>query len=109
MSDKDRAAQRAAQLRAQIDDANHRYYALDSPTLSDAEYDRLLRELQALEAERPDLITPDSPTQRVGAQPLEAFAAVKHAIPMTSMGNAFTADDLCDWDARVRKGLAVET
>jgi DNA ligase (NAD+) len=109
MSDKDRAAQRAARLRAQIDDANHRYHVLDSPTLSDAEYDRLLRELQALEAEHPQLITPDSPTQRVGAQPLNAFAAVKHAIPMTSMDNAFTEDDLRDWDARVRKGLAAET
>jgi DNA ligase (NAD+) len=107
MRDYDRAVRRAAELRKQIDDANHRYHVLDRPTLSDAEFDRLLHELQALEARHPDLITPDSPTQRVGAQPLAAFAAVKHVIPMMSMDNAFTESDLRDWDARVHKGLAV--
>lgn len=109
MSDKDRAAQQTQALRAKIDEANYRYYVLDNPTLSDAEYDRLLRELQALEAQYPDLITPASPTQRVGAQPLAAFAVVKHAAPMTSMDNAFTADDVGEWDARVRKGLGAES
>lgn len=107
-NDKDAAATRAAELRAQIDEANHRYYVLDDPTLSDAEYDRLLRELQDLEAQFPDLITPDSPTQRVGAQPLAAFSAVRHSVPMTSMGNAFTDEDLREWDARVRKGLGTD-
>ncbi|MFL6621561.1 MAG: NAD-dependent DNA ligase LigA [Sulfurifustis sp.] len=105
---KNDAAHRAERLREQINDANYRYYVLDHPTLSDAEYDRLLRELQALEAEHPDLITPDSPTQRVGAAPAAAFVQVRHAIPMTSMDNAFTEDDLREWDARVRKGLAAD-
>ncbi len=108
MSGKDQAARRAQALRVSIDDANYRYYVLDAPTLADAQYDRLLRELQALEAQYPDLITPDSPTQRVGAQPLAAFASVRHALPMTSMDNAFTEDDLREWDARVRKGLGTD-
>lgn len=106
MSERDAAAERIAALREQINEANHRYYVLDAPTISDAEYDRLLRELIQLESRHPDLITPDSPTQRVGAEPLAAFGAVKHAAPMTSIDNAFTEDDVRDWDARVRKGLA---
>lgn len=105
MKDKDRVAGRVAELRERINDANYRYYVLDAPTISDAEYDRLLRELQELEARRPDLITPDSPTQRVGEKPLAAFGSVRHATPMTSMDNAFTEDELREWDARVRKGL----
>jgi len=76
MIEKDQAAKRAAKLRAGIDEANYRYYVLDNPVLSDAEYDRLLRELQALEARFPDLVTPESPTQRVGAAPRAAGAAV---------------------------------
>src|ERR1051325_10181951 len=108
MNAKRDAARRAEELRAQIDDANYRYYVLDQPTLSDAEYDRLLRELQELESRHPDLITPDSPTQRVGGQVSAGFAQVRHAVPMTSMDNAFTEEDLRDWDARVRKGLGVE-
>jgi DNA ligase (NAD+) len=105
MTDSSQATKRAAKLREQIDEANYRYYVLDAPTLSDAEYDRLLRELQSLEQEFPELVTPDSPTQRVGAAPLAAFAEVKHAVPMTSMDNALTEEELRDWDARVRKGL----
>ena len=108
MNDKERAARRAAELRAEIDEANYRYYVLDNPTLSDAEYDRRLHELQTLEAQYPDLVTPESPTQRIGAAPLAAFAAVKHTVPMTSMDNAFADEGLRDWDARVRKGLDVE-
>ncbi len=108
MNDKDRAARRARELRAQIDEANYRYYVLDNPTLSDAEYDRLLGELQTLEARYPDLITPDSPTQRVGAPPAAAFAPFKHSIPMTSMDNAFAEEDVRNWDARVRKGLGTD-
>ncbi len=107
-SRKSQAAKRAAELRAAIDEANYRYYVLDSPTLSDAEYDRLLRELQNLEAQYPELVTPTSPTQRVGAQPLAGFAPVKHALPMTSMDNAFTPEEVREWDARVRKGLGVD-
>jgi len=99
------ASKRAAKLRAEIDEHNYRYYVLDAPVISDAEYDRLLRELQALEAEHPELITPDSPTQRVGAQPLAAFGEVRHAVPMTSMDNAFDEDEVRAWDERVRKGL----
>jgi len=99
------AKNRVAELRAAIEDANYRYYVLDQPTLSDAEYDRLLRELQALEARYPELVTPDSPTQRVGAQPLAAFGTVRHALPMTSIDNAFDENDVREWDARVRKAL----
>ena len=108
MTNQDQAAKRAAKLRNQIDDANHRYYVLDSPTLSDAEYDRLLRELQDLEAQFPELVTPQSPTQRVGAAPLTAFATIKHSKPMTSMGNALSEEELREWDTRVRKGLGTE-
>jgi len=82
-------AARAARLRARIEDANHRYYVLDDPDITDAEYDRLLRELEALEAEHPALATPDSPTHRVGARAQGGFAEVRHAIPMLSLNNAF--------------------
>ncbi|MGA9334689.1 MAG: NAD-dependent DNA ligase LigA [Rudaea sp.] len=81
---------RAAELRAQIDDANYRYYVLDEPELADVEYDKLMRELEALEAAHPDLATPDSPTQRIGAPPSGAFAKVRHEIPMLSLANAFS-------------------
>lgn len=100
-------AARAAELRAAIDDANYRYYVLDQPTIEDAEYDRMLRELQDLEAAHPDLATPDSPTQRVGATPSAAFASVRHAVPMLSLGNAFGADELREFDTRVRRGLGL--
>ena len=97
--------QRAAALREQINAHNYRYYVLDDPQISDAQYDILLRELQALEAQHPELITPDSPTQRVGAAPLKAFGAVHHAQRMTSMDNAFDSDEVHEWDQRVRKNL----
>ncbi|MGS1078894.1 NAD-dependent DNA ligase LigA [Pseudoxanthomonas beigongshangi] len=86
-------ADRAIELRRQLDDANYRYHVLDEPNIPDAEYDRLLRELDELEAANPDLITPDSPTQRVGNAPSTRFAEVRHAIPMLSLGNAFTKED----------------
>ncbi|MEK7262097.1 MAG: NAD-dependent DNA ligase LigA, partial [Pseudomonadota bacterium] len=105
----DTARKRAAALRDEINDHNHRYYVLDSPVISDAQYDKLLRELQDLEQKYPDLISPDSPTQRVGAQPLASFGEVRHKIPMTSMDNAFDDDEACDWDARCRKGLERDT
>ncbi|HET8940976.1 MAG TPA: NAD-dependent DNA ligase LigA [Rudaea sp.] len=82
--------ERAAQLRRLIDDANYRYHVLDEPEIPDAEYDRLMRELEALEAAHPELATPDSPTQRVGAPPSGAFAKIRHEIPMLSLANAFT-------------------
>jgi DNA ligase (NAD+) len=107
-AEKGPAAKRAATLREKISDANYRYYVLDNPTLSDAEYDRLLRELQSLEAKFPELVTPESPTQRIGAAPLTAFATVKHSVPMTSMDNAQTEEELREWDARVRKGLGTD-
>ncbi len=96
-------------LRREIDHHNYRYYVLDDPEIPDAEYDRLMRELQALEAEHPELVTPDSPTQRVGARPLPAFAEVRHAIPMLSLDNAFSDAELDDFDRRVRERLGVET
>ncbi len=101
--------QRAAALREQIDSHNYRYYVLDDPQISDAQYDKLLRELQALEAQHPELITPDSPTQRVGAAPLKSFGAVHHAQRMTSMDNAFDDTEVREWDQRVRKGLGDAT
>ena len=101
-------AARAAELRATIDEANYRYYVLDAPTIEDAEYDRLLRELTTLEAAHPELATPDSPTQRVGAAPSSVFAEVRHEVPMLSLGNAFGHDELREFDARVRRGLGLD-
>ena len=98
-------AARAAELRSIIDEANYRYHVLDDPTMEDQVYDRLLRELQELEAAHPDLATPDSPTQRVGAAPSGAFAEVRHQVPMLSLGNAFGHDELREFDTRVRRGL----
>jgi len=98
-----RAAERAAALRAQLDDANYRYHVLDDPQISDAEYDALLRELIDLETADPALRTPDSPTMRVGAAPTGAFAPYPHVKPMLSLGNAFDGDELRAFDERVRK------
>ena len=99
----DRNAKRAAALRAEIEEANRRYYILDDPSITDAEFDRLLRELVDLEAAHPELRTPDSPTQRVGATPSERFAPFEHSQPMLSLANAFDEEELRAWDARVRK------
>ncbi|MDX9874583.1 MAG: NAD-dependent DNA ligase LigA [Spongiibacteraceae bacterium] len=98
-------AARAEALRAALNEHNYRYYVLDDPSVPDAEYDRLMRELRELEAAHPELVTPDSPTQRVGAEPLRQFAPVAHAVPMLSLENAFSADDLRDFDRRVRERL----
>jgi DNA ligase (NAD+) len=100
-------AARVAELRAAIDEANYRYHVLDDPTVEDAVYDRMLRELTDLEAAHPELATPDSPTQRVGAAPSSTFAEVRHEFPMLSLGNAFGHDELREFDARVRRGLAL--
>lgn len=96
---------RVARLRRQIDDHNYRYYVLDDPLIPDAEYDRLLRELQSLETAHPDLVTPDSPTQRVGHEPAAGFQEVMHAQPMLSLDNAFGIDEIEAFDRRVRERL----
>jgi DNA ligase (NAD+) len=93
-------AARAAKLRQILERANHAYYLLDKPEMSDAEYDRLFRELQALEQQHPDLRTPDSPTLRVGAEPVDAFRKYRHIVPMLSLANAFTDDELKEWEDR---------
>src|SRR3954462_2570386 len=96
-------AARAEELRGQLREASHRYYVLDQPTLSDAEYDRLFRELEELEKAHPELLTTDSPTQRVGAAPGEKFAKVAHQKQMMSLANAMNDEELAEFDARVRK------
>ena len=98
-------AARAVELRRQLEHHNYRYYVLDDPEVSDAEYDRLLHELKAIEADNPDLITPDSPTQRVGATPVSELQEVVHTTPMLSLDNAFTDEDLINFDRRVRERL----
>jgi DNA ligase (NAD+) len=105
MTDAQTAAERIAQLRSDIDQHNYRYYVLDEPSVPDAEYDRLFNELKALEAEHPELVTAESPTQRVGGEALAAFGQVRHEVPMLSLGNAFEEQDLLDFDRRVREGL----
>ena len=98
-------AARAAALREQLNHHNYRYYVLDDPQIPDAEYDRLLRELQAIEADHPEVITEDSPTQRVGGMALSAFDQVEHRIPMLSLDNAFGNEEFADFDRRVRDRL----
>ncbi|MDH4582121.1 NAD-dependent DNA ligase LigA [Pseudomonas sp. BN415] len=105
MIDAQTAVERIYALRAELDAHNYRYYVLDEPSVPDAEYDRLFRELQALEAEHPELVTPESPTQRVSGAALSAFGEVRHEVPMLSLGNAFEEQDLLDFDRRVREGL----
>jgi len=95
-------------LRAEIENHNYRYYVLDEPSVPDAEYDRLLRELESLEAEHPGLRTPDSPTQRVGGQPLAGFEEVRHRTPMLSLANAFSDEEVEAFHQRVIKGLETE-
>ncbi|WP_313328831.1 NAD-dependent DNA ligase LigA [Pseudomonas qingdaonensis] len=103
------AQTRILELRAELDQHNYCYYVLDEPSVPDAEYDRLFRELQALEAEHPELVTPDSPTQRVGGAALSAFTQVRHEVPMLSLGNAFDENDLREFDRRVVEGLDLPT
>jgi len=98
-------SKRIADLRVRIEKANHEYYILDRSTLDDFAYDALLRELQDLEAKHPELITPDSPTQRVGVAPATRFAPVEHAHPMLSLGNAFDEAEVRAFDQRIRKAL----
>jgi len=95
-------------LRSRIRNHNYQYHVLDEPEVPDAEYDRLVRELQDLEKEHPELITADSPTQRVGAEPIKAFGTIRHIIPMLSLGNAFSEDELNDFHRRVTERLEIE-
>lgn len=92
-------------LRAEINRHNRLYYVDAAPEISDREFDRLLKKLEELEAEHPELITPDSPTQRVGGEPIEEFETVAHAVPMLSIENTYSYDEVREWDARVRRGL----
>jgi DNA ligase (NAD+) len=94
---------RAAELRALLHQASYDYYVLDRPTIPDAEYDRLFRELQAIEREHPSLRTPDSPTLRIGAEPASALAKHTHLVPMISLGNAFTDEELSEWEERIAR------
>ena len=94
-------AQRAEELRRELNYHNHRYYTMDDPVISDGQYDLLLRELREIEAEHPELLTADSPTQRVGGEPSSAFAEVEHSRPMLSLGNAFDFDELAAWHRRI--------
>ena len=96
---------RILELRAELDQHNYRYHVLDEPSIPDAEYDRLFHELKALEAEHPELVSADSPTQRVGSAALSAFTQVRHEIPMLSLGNAFEETDMREFDRRVSEGL----
>jgi len=103
------AEERIRELRDLIHYHNHRYYVLDDPEISDAEYDRLMRELIGLEQQHPDLVTEDSPTQRVGGAPLEAFAPAPHALPMLSLDNALAVEEFLAFDQRTRRTLGQET
>jgi DNA ligase (NAD+) len=102
-------ARRAAELRRAIAHHDWRYHVLDRPEIADVEYDRLVRELQAIEARRPELVTPDSPTQRVSGQPREGFATVAHDPPLLSLDNSFDEKELREWHARLLSHLGVET
>ena len=99
------AEKRLGALRDELRHHNHRYYVLDDPEIPDSEYDRMMRELKALETEHPELVTPDSPSQRVGASPLDEFGEVRHTVPMLSLENAFSDEDVTDFDRRAREKL----
>ncbi|MGY6213884.1 NAD-dependent DNA ligase LigA [Methylolobus aquaticus] len=105
----DSARRRATDLREQIRFHDRQYHQLDAPQITDAEYDQLVRQLRDLEAEFPDLVTADSPSRRVGAAPLRTFAPVQHDVPMLSLDNAFTADEVTAFDRRVRERLELES
>ena len=96
-------------LREEIRHHGHLYYVLDKPAVSDGEYDKLFRKLEDLEKSHPELITPDSPTQRVGGAPLKAFRTITHKVPLLSLGNAFTFEELDEFDRRVSEGLNLQT
>src|ERR1700735_2150127 len=107
MSAKERAqhnpVKRIEELRADLRHHEHLYHVLDAPEISDAEYDKRMNELKKLEAAHPELITPDSPTQRVGGKPAEGFVKAAHSRPMLSLDNAYNAEELADWDRRAHE------
>ena len=98
----EQAAKRIDELRDELRHHEYQYYVLDSPEISDADYDTRMRELRELEARYPDLVTPDSPTQRVGGKPKEGFAKIEHSRPMLSLDNVNNEQELADWERRVR-------
>lgn len=100
---------KTAELRRQIEEHNYRYHVLDAPIISDETFDKLFRQLQALEAAHPEYITPDSPTQRVGAAPLKMFKQIQHDIPMLSLENAFTPEDVVAFDKRIHDRLGIQS
>jgi DNA ligase (NAD+) len=99
--------ERITQLREQIRHHENRYYVLNAPEISDEQFDALLHELERLETEYPDLVTPDSPTQRVAGRPVEGFATVEHISPMLSLDNAYNEAELRAFDERVRRGAGL--
>lgn len=108
MENLEKVRKRIEELKKEIEYHNYRYYVLDSPVISDAEYDRLMRELMELEEKYPQFRTPDSPTQRVGAKPLERFPVMKHAIPMLSLDDAFNEEEAREFDRRIKKLLGMK-
>src|SRR5687768_13061657 len=105
MASKKDATARVAELREAIDYHSYRYHVLDDPEIADVEYDALVRELVELEEQHPDLVTPDSPTQRIGAPPSDLFAPVEHRTPMMSLDNCFSLEELQAWGKRVERGI----
>ena len=105
MIDEEAVRERIVDLRKLIDYHNYRYYALDQPEISDAEYDKIFRELVGLEEQNPELITPDSPTQRVGFAPIDKFLPFRHEVPLLSLENAMNTEEVLDFDRRVHKLL----
>src|ERR1700689_5167585 len=103
------ANNRLRQLREEIQRHDHSYYVLNKPTISDHDYDALMKELIDLEAKHPDLAAPDSPTHRVAGSPIDGFSSVEHAIPMMSIDNTYDTAEVRAFDARVRKGLDGDT
>ena len=103
MTDTEKARKRIGELRAQLNYHSKRYYVLDSPEISDAEYDSLMRELKQLEEQNPELITPDSPTQRVGAAPVSSLGIIEHRFPLLSLDDVITDEELDAWYTRTAK------
>ena len=96
---------RVSELRKIIEKHNYYYYTLDSPRISDGEFDKLFKELQSLEQKNPEIITSDSPTQKIGSKPLKEFKSIKHSIPMLSLDNAMGKNDIIAFDERIKKWL----
>ena len=105
---KTKVQKRIEELGAELREHGYRYYVEDQPTVTDAEYDRLFRELEALEKEHPEFVLADSPTQRVGGAPKEGFVAVEHRFPMLSLSNVFDAEELRDFDGRIKRHLGID-